>query len=332
MIKLYILSILLLSGSLAFGQITLTGAANNPTVGASYTYHNFDASSVSDGPNGANQTWDFSSVTVSGPTSYTYVNSSGMSQSSYYPSSNIGFVDGSNESYYITNSSEFSLEGLYTGSTRDVYTDQRELVKFPITYNDVFNETFSGTQENLSAGITWNRGGTIEIKGAGYGDLILPYGTISNVLKISVVTNYTDTWSSTTVDYLDSIAFWYNTSTNTYLANWSHFHMMGSMQAGMGAYLDQASVGLLEDFTPRYEISMYPNPATSNVLNFFVEVEENTVVSTSIFDLSGKLVKEISRMKNGQNTVSVAELHSGMYVVRHMVDGKSVRSEKLVIE
>ena len=334
--KIYTLIALILSiGTVSYGQITLTGTANNPFIGMTNSYLSFDVASMTSGADGANQTWDFSMVTGTGPVVSTMVDASTLTQAASFPTANIGTIEPSSgsETYYITNSNEYSMAGNYNpGSTQDTYTDQREFVKFPITYLDVFNETFSGTQEQFASGVVWNRGGDITITASGYGDLILPYGTVSNVLKISVVTNYSDTWMTTTIDYIDSMVLWYNASAQNYICSWDHFYFSGSLMASVGFYSDQATVSSLEDFTPRHSISVFPNPAINNVVNLFVDSDQSDLMSASIYDVSGKMVKQVSSLNNGTNTVPTSDLTSGLYTVRFSIDQQIIRTEKLVIQ
>ncbi|MFT7611418.1 MAG: hypothetical protein ACI9J3_000361 [Parvicellaceae bacterium] len=333
--KIYLLlALALISGSVCLGQITLTGTANNPYVGMTNSYYSFDALTIGHGPDGASQTFDYSAVVGSGPTLSTFVDASTLSVSTDYPSANIGVTEASGfEGYYVTNSTEYSIAGIYSaGAIQDIYTDQRELMKFPITYLDVFNETFSGTQEQFASGVTWNRGGTINITATAFGDLILPYGTVSNTLKITVVTDYTDTWMTTTVNYVDSLVLWYNTGAQNYICSWDHFYFNGTLSAGSGFYADQSMVGLLDDFTPRYSVSVYPNPVTSGDVNLFVESDQSELISASIYDISGKLLKQMTNLNDGLNALSVNNLSSGLYAIRFSVEGKAIRTEKLVIK
>jgi hypothetical protein len=126
------------------------------------------------GKEGPNQTWDFSSLSGAS-TTFNYVSLNNGTEPSTYPNANLVEITDAGETYFNNPASELSLEGqLVPGVARLINTDKREFLKFPITYNDVFNGTFDGTIENIAINQTFDRGGTIEIKSDGYGDLILP--------------------------------------------------------------------------------------------------------------------------------------------------------------
>jgi hypothetical protein len=61
------------------------------------------------------------------------------------------------------------------------------------------------------------------------------------------------------------------------------------------------------------KVSVYPNPATDVVNVVMPDAQENT--SIGIYSLSGALVKQVNAGA-GINTVSVAELSAGMYIVK----------------
>ena len=70
-------------------------------------------------------------------------------------------------------------------------------------------------------------------------------------------------------------------------------------------------------------ISMYPNPATSQI-----RFNGATVVGARVFDMAGKLVVDASTVIN--NEVSVAALANGMYQVV-IETAQGVQTQKLAI-
>lgn len=137
-------------------QITLTSTTSTPQIGDSFDYiitptYTFDVSQ-----SGANQTWDFSSATGTLDT-VSVIDLSSSSEPSTFPLANFVFVstNTTGESYISSSTSGYSVEGLYSpGVARLIYTNKQETINYPITYNDVFNETFSGTNENIIAVLT----------------------------------------------------------------------------------------------------------------------------------------------------------------------------------
>lgn len=82
-------------------------------------------------------------------------------------------------------------------------------------------------------------------------------------------------------------------------------------------------IGVAENDYLAGDISVYPNPAR----DVFYVSSKTPVVSVSIYDISGRLVK----VENGCGKISVSELGSGMYIVR-IVDSEGQTYRKLSIE
>lgn len=216
-------------------QITLTSATATPTIGDNFTYLIASAPPISVSQGGANQTWDFTALTGS-PTTYNYISLSDASQSNTFPSANIVESATGYEGYAISNSSEYSYAGQFVpGSVRVIYTDKREFLKFPMTYNDVFNETFGGPVLNIAAAQTFYRSGTTQIKADGHGTVILPSGTYTNVLRVRSVAEYSDEYQGIPLYfYNDTIYTWYDGLTNNFIAGYSVGYANGAMYIAAG--------------------------------------------------------------------------------------------------
>lgn len=200
-----------------------------------------------------------------------------------------------------------------TGIFRVIYTDKREFLKFPITYNDVFNETFSGTFENIGAGQIFDRGGTIEIKSDGYGDLILPYTTVNNVLRVRSVYNYNDSFMGTHVfSYSDTVYTWYNSTTNNFIASLSLAYLDGFLSLSQATYLEQSDlVNAIHDLqVVNKNITFYPNPAN----NYITIRNTADIISIKIHDVKGILVKTID-IQNGNQQIDISDLNAGIYFI-----------------
>jgi hypothetical protein len=332
MVKLYSFLLLFVTTNIINAQITLTSATNTPVIGDSYTYvyipdYAFDVSQ-----SGANKTWDFSSATGT-EDSYSCISLSSSSKPSNFPSANLVLVSATynTESYLSTSSSEISIEGAYiAGTGMAIYSDKQEYLKFPMTYNDVFNETFSGTVENISAGQTFDRVGTIEITADGYGNLILPYTTISNVLRIKVVNISSDTYmgfplpETTTISY-----FWFDTLNKNYLANTSEVYNLGSLISSYAYYLSETDLVLdanKSNYTDN-QLSFFPNP-----VNDYAIIKNNSFykIPISIYDTKSSLIKTLD-IKNGENRIDTSDLLSGIYIIKYQQDSKLYVS-KLVVK
>ena len=311
-------------------QITLTSASSSPQVGNTFNYVAAAPFTLNVNPAGANQTWDLSSVSGTS-VAYNYIDLSSSSEPATFPSANLVETASGVENYYSSSTSGLTLEGHYmAGTARIIYSDKREFTKYPITYNDVYNETFSGTVENIAAAQTFDRSGTIEIMADGYGDLILPYTTVNNVLRVKAIFNYSDIYMGFPIyDYTDTIWTWYNDKTNNFIASASVGYANGFLLTSQATYIEQADLvdGIGDLPLTNNQISLYPNPADHF---FFIKNTTGETLSLDIHDLRGALIKTAS-IQNGTRKVEISDLNPGIYLIKY-VNGPSYYTEKLIVE
>lgn len=166
--------------------------ANMAPVGSSFPVHVVtDAGNSNPALEGANVTWDFSSATLlMNMGTVSWMDPAATPQGAGYPASNLAqrivLTSGTTYNYYDLQPAKLDqLADNVGGSTVSVFTDPKQLLAFPFNYQDSFEDTFAA---NGGATETYTRSYT------GYGTVILPTGTYTNVMKM--------TSSSGTIDFL----------------------------------------------------------------------------------------------------------------------------------
>ena len=310
-------------------QITLNSNTSTPDIGQSFTYISVLSPSLNVSQSGANQTWDLSSISGT-PADFNYIDPSTATESGSFPAASLVEAIATTETYYSRSSSEYTIEGrLIPGSQRETYaTDKREILKFPLGYNDVYNETFAGLLENLSTLQTMDRSGTTKIEADGYGSLILPYGTINNVLRVKTIQEYTDYYfGNPFVTYNDTMYFWYNATTKNYIASHTTSYVNGMPYISNATYIDQGGLVTSIDETKTIEktISFYPNPA-----NDYITINNNgQSVAINIIDVTGKSIMDLN-VENGEQLIGLSNLSKGIYFLRYTQNSQAY-TEKLII-
>ncbi len=326
--KIYLFLIVSISVINLNAQITLTSSNSVPQIGDSYNYVINSSYTFNLNQNGANQTWDFSAVTGTS-TPANYINLANSSLPTTFPTSNIVESSQGGENYLFSSNSTFAYEGHYAPNVMEViYSDKREILKFPITYNDVYNETFEGTVN--SSGSIFNRSGSIEIKADGYGDLTLPYTTVNNVLRVRSILNYNDLESGVLIaSYTDTIYSWYNIGTKNYIASAHTVYVSGFQLTSQISYIEQSDIVLdVANSNQAFnQISFYPNPATDYLVLNNTATEE---ISVNIYDIRGSLVKSVV-ISGGMKKLNIGNLNPGMYFLKYN-KGNISHTEKLIIE
>ena len=312
-------------------QITLTFEANTPSPGDAFRYVYSTGLPPGYSLDSAGQTWDFSSLT--GDTAvFNFILPDSAMDTTSFPGASMVETNSSAENYFYkdTAASEIIMEGHYIpGALRCVYTDKREYLKFPVTWNDTFNETFAGQAENLSVGMTFDRSGSILIKADGYGALILPYGTVDNVLRIIMVYNYEDEYdSSTYYTYQDTVYTWFNTKTSYFIASVSVGYVDGIKWTSQASYIVEddyvETIKSISDNTSG--ISLYPNPASE-----YINIRgAEKISSTSIYNISGMLLLKKKLYYEPVQRIDISDLQAGIYFVTFSTEN-GIYSEKLVV-
>lgn len=213
--------------------------ANVQLVGSTYAVHLVTNAGTSDpNPNGANVTWDFSSATLlmnAGTTTFTAP--AGTPYAASYPTSNlaqrIDLPTGTTYNYFNLGSTQLDMLGEGIGGTNaTIYTDPKTPLQFPFAYPDYFIDyfTYGGTNYSVSRAYM------------GYGTVILPTGTYTNVVKMASTSGSIDFFRSNPVSQLVNIG-----SDGTVI-------VFGDPQTGLPAT------------DPLPVLNAFPNPATDRVL------------------------------------------------------------------
>lgn len=334
----FFLSAMTISG-LTMAQPTID-AYVNPQVGESYLVHEFDVDGFNPGSNGANVTWDFSGLTSLGSNSRPVTSSADGLFGSEFPKADIAiFHTDSSGGHFLTDAFQYSLIGLVTISaqTKDNYsTDPREILRFPMTYLDVFNETFAGTQEVTIASVTYDLQGTATIEADAYGTLIMPYGTINDVLRVKVSSDYKGIFlGNPLVEYKDVTYFWFHPKNRNYICSYQVFELItNGSEVRIGTYMDETSVGIAPPLDEHHALTLYPNPAHDQ-LSLKFELNGTTPLQAKIYDIVGKEVKQFSwnRLNAGTQelTFDVKDLNSGVYWMQIQA-GEVTRTTKFIRE
>lgn len=91
------------------------------------------------------------------------------------------------------------------------------------------------------------------------------------------------------------------------------------------AYLDNA-VAIKEAVRPAPSVLLYPNPCENELV---IPNSDGSIRQIEIYDVSGKLVRRVENCWYDLNTISVADLKSGFYIVRVKTD-TSIKTAKII--
>ena len=360
--KRTLLSFLLLLALQINAQITITGT-NMPVSGDTARYSSASVAMLTNpaitsySSTGANFTWYFDSLKVTGQSMRNFVPASATPYFFFgtgygekiADSIPLGIITLKNlYNFYKKNSTSFYVDGLgitFSGfPVPNFYTDKDELYTLPLNYMDRDSTTFKfSTITNSLIPFSYKKQGYRITEADGWGTVRTPYGT-EQCLRV-VTTQYS----------IDTVKANIPVGTFTLPINIGFPNYVRSYQwltLGERVPYLEISVNVIgNNFTPtqvRYRdqirsftgiqelegqlaLAVYPNPAT-NQLNFIIPSQGEFEIS--LIDVQGRVIskhKFDNRNTINQNTINIETLSQGIYSGR-ISNGTAVQNFKFVRE
>lgn len=304
--------------STSFSQVVLQASDINPIIGESFDYNRTDW--IDPGLGGSNVTWDLSAMNTTLSSTLDII-----APSASFPAANAGHSEATGGIYYQENnaSGQFA-HGVDANGTLITFQNAMQIMAFPLNSSTLVNDTHSGTF--TSGAYAFVRSGTTTIEVDGYGTLITPDGTFTDVIRVRLDQVYTDVYSMGSYDYNTVVYQWFKAGIHHPLATTTTFDSdLGYIE--YGSYLLTAGLGIESNSSVNF--SVYPNPASSE-LNLRSDANIATV---EIFDALGNVVatKDVSGF-NLVSAINISDLTAGIYFVKGItsegVESKMVRVVK----
>ncbi|WP_167356167.1 T9SS type A sorting domain-containing protein [Chryseobacterium jejuense] len=324
----------LVVGIMAYGQplITRTGVDRvNSTI--SLKSEDVSGTSITAGAAGANITWDFSAYTGTNPVAYVSRVCPGQSNCFRFPGANrittLTSVD--SHDFSAMTDTEATMLGSYSGpALGDItvtYVNPLIEYKFPITYQQQFDDTYEFNSVSVAIGNT-NETGQVSVTVDGYGTVITPRGTYSNVLRIKRMRTATQTISALPapiiatftnesyqwVSQTDGMVFSFAINTSVFSGNTNVTKSV--------SYLDTAVLSTVDLDSKKGGVSVYPNPST----DFITIASKEDVKTVTISSPEGKTV--LTTENTGK--IDVSKLSKGVYILQGALKNGTVVSKKII--
>lgn len=326
-----IITLLLVITSInCFAQPTISSSVAGE-VGDEFSFTIVNTTDFDPGPAGENVTWDFSGIATSGTASnYTLITAEATGQAGTFPGANTASDYGSDTyAFFKISPSEYSIYGVYTPVTVISYSDPEEIVVFPLTYgttneDDLYSEFFSG--------IETIRSGSNELLGDGYGTLILPSGTYTNVLRMKLQEDYSDEGVDfpITIEYNFESYYWFKEGVKGPLFQYNYQEVVSGIPTVNESYQinnNMEEVAIQSNLTSS-DVKLFPNPA-SEVLNLYAS-NGIQLHKAEIVDIAGRLV--FAENLSGQNNVlNIQDLLAGVYIIK-LTSSAGVLVESITIQ
>jgi hypothetical protein len=238
-----------------------------------------DPGSASEPSNGANQTWDLTTVTLQPMGTLEFKSAAGTPYADTWPNANWVWqqnIDGLGTQYMYLSFTNSLVEVWATEVPFDThaYTDPKTVLKFPFSLGETVTDTY--TNNNGTHTVTWMY--------AGHGTAITPLGTFSDVVKVAS-------------DEGDMV-LWHTTPLYPMVFN----------SGGMVLVFGPATTGITEQ--AGLTAITYPNPCTD-----VLYVDVNAAAPWQLMDLQGRTLATGAFMGRGTQRIDIASLATGSYML-----------------
>ena len=301
----------LLAATGLVAQPTIT-AGDAPTIGEQFTYASGALVVLPGG--GSNQTWDFSGSTGSSGEALTVIAASNGAGAADFPGASVALANTNIEEYIGISAAGFEHHGQFIAGDGIVYTDPELYLPIPCVYGQSWNDDFAGSWGNGANSFT----GNITALASGYGTLILPGATLTNVLRVDQTQTRDE---NSGFSYVRTSNIFYRPGTGYFVANNERLDTYyGTNPLAFSeevTYLAAAGIGMAEHAADAIGLDLLPNPATDAVSVVF---GAGGTVQVSVFDAQGRSVitTAMGTLVPGihRKQLNVAELPTGIYTVR----------------
>lgn len=289
----------------------------NPAIGGSYTYNGI-GSYTDPGSSGTGQLWDFSSLNGTSGGLTNFVSPSSTADGSSFPNAN---VCGSNTStsifsYFKTSTSKLENLGSVS-STVMSYSNSEEMLRYPFNYGNSYSDTWQATF--ISSGYNFVRKGTTTVTADGYGTVILPSGTYTDVMRIHYVQVYTDSsyisGAPYIINYTNDEYMWYKEGIYPPLVIDYTLTSSAALNPYTGtSYLASTpATDINEIDNANLIFNVFPNPANETVT---IKIDDKLVGSVySFIDQLGRTILT-GKLISVSSNINISELSSGFYLLK----------------
>ena len=341
--KIILITILLFIGVLnTRSQLTLTSSIN-PTAGDIEVQVRADTTGIYQGNSGANQFWNFPSLSHVDSTNNGWILPSNTPYGSQFPTSNICALD-TCYNYFNETAALCELVGYFSHGTAIHYSNPETIITFPFTYNSTGSDNFAALI--LNNGDTLYHSGTTTFLGDAWGTINLPFGTFLNSLRIKTIISMNDSSAmyQQNVHTVYTIYDWYVPGKKFFVLKIMYSTITipnFGTYSSKNVFYDPSNVPIgvirISNNVPdKYSLNQnYPNPFNPST-NIRYQIATNSNVKLTVFDILGRDVATLVNEKQEAGTYEIkfdaSKLSSGVYFYKLEAPGYTITKKMNLIK
>lgn len=317
----------------AMAQPTLGAGSVTPLPGEQVLFVASDYAAP--GAGGPSQNWNFAGLSSVNNNLVNYVSVAQTGLGGTFPNATVAQdVGGGDYIFFRGSATAFEEDGFSVSGSTGTCIDRLTYVSYPLTYNNNFtdNSTCSVTDGTT----TWARTSSISGNADGWGNLQLPWGTVSNVLRIHFLKSLVDNQLTPASVYDNDTYGWYKPGVHAPILSVDRttVSIFGFSFADSSAtYADASAIGLEEAAQHDIGVDLLPNPAIDQV-EVIYGLGSGHGLNIEVLDLTGKVVRTVARRTFGagvqRESLDIIGLPAGAYLVRVTDDIGATGMKRLV--
>ncbi|MEZ4737855.1 MAG: T9SS type A sorting domain-containing protein [Flavobacteriales bacterium] len=240
---------------------------------------------------GPDQIWNASNAAVSGSDQVGFIEAESAFAGTFFPTADVATSIGQVETFIDIAEDGLYIVGTYNGSFPFVstYTDPNKYLQFPCELGDAWTDTYAGSY--TYGGVTYAQSGSGVFTATGFGSLILPWGTVTNVLRIDATELYSESGNGNLYEYEAEVSYFYKPGVGYYVAKSSNesatFNGTSAGSSANFVFLDGSTVGIVDQQYQSIGMEIFPNPVGNDATLLFTAAGAR---SLQVFDADGKLM------------------------------------------
>lgn len=299
--------------SVSLAQPTLTFNANAPQPGPGHEWR--FSTYIAPGQGGSGQVWDFSQLSTDSTAMVSLVDPTTTTFGAQFPTATVAEVSDGSTVFFRTDANGVYMLGYEAEGFPVVYSNEGRFMSFPCTHQTNWNDTYAASfqDEDVEVGIS----GNITAVADGHGTLVLPSGSVTNVLRVHWTqeeeTQYDLFTFSTEFDsYLYYVPGRSYPLVQTVTATTTTFG--NSIVTQFTQWIDDITTSTPDAAAERAALDLFPVPA-SDRLRFSLPAHFSGAPLVTITDATGRTVRGVDNLRtNGtQGSLDVSVLPAGVY-------------------
>jgi hypothetical protein len=316
---------------------TLDNAGTSPIVGDVVDYHNvsYEAPTAP----GTGQTWDRSSLTATTPSTTTYVTPASTGHAASFPGANLAASSGQGSySFFNMSSAGFDLLGAYepSGPVTIPYQNSERIISYPCSYGTTWTDPFSSNY--TTGGFPTVRSGSITGDADATGTLIMPYGTVNNVIRIHTHEVFSDENDFYTIEYNYHNYYYFTPGIRAPI--YATYDLVTTINGAppqtsqMAIWTTSDAIGMADLVRNDIGIDIFPNPASDDVTVIFSSTGNS--MQLELIESTGRLVRNetlaATALGIGRSTLSIDDLAPGAYLLRIISSDGEQGTRRLIVQ